>query len=104
MEVCSALRVPDSTPLLATKIRIFTFALVFIPNSVANSTAIGIRLVAESAIITEAIGAVLPAYGAYTVESSPAVRVAKSSILFLTLSARGNDLTDTTAIGILPTV
>jgi hypothetical protein len=102
MEVCSAFRVPNGSPLFATEIWIFTITFIFIPNCVSNSTSVGIRLIAESTIITELAGTVLPADGADTIEASLAKWVAKSSILLFTFSAGGDNFTNTSTVGILP--
>jgi len=104
VEVGPALGVPDSSPLFATKIRVFSLTLIFIPDGVSDSSAIGLWLVAESAIITEPRLAVLPADGANSVEALSAPGIAEGTILLPFGWAVSNDLTDTSTIGIFPAV
>ena len=102
MEVGSALGVPDGSPLLAAELRVVAVALALIPDRISDTSAVRGGLIAEGTIITELAGAVLPADGADTVEPGLAKRVAQSTILFLTSSARGDDLAGASSIGILP--
>jgi hypothetical protein len=105
VEVSLALGVPDGTPFLAaTDIFVVVVARALAPDRVANSATVGLRLEAESAIITETVSAILPANGTDSVEASSAGRVAESSVFLLTLSAISDDLADATAIGVLPAV
>jgi hypothetical protein len=104
VEVSLASGVPNGTPLLAAEVSVFTVALVLVPDSIANSAAIWLRLEAESAVISKARGAWLPADGTDTVVSLSTVGITKSAIFFLTLSAGGNDLSDSSAICVLPAV
>ena len=70
----------------------------------ASTSAIGIRFVAVSSIVTELFiaGTVLPADGADTREASFAVGVAKSTVLLLVFGARRERLASSAAIGLLP--
>ena len=102
MEVGSALGVPDGSPLLAAELWVVAVALALIPDRISDTTAVRGGLIAEGTIITELAGAVLPADGADTIETGLAQRVAQSTILFLTSSARGDDLADASSVGILP--
>ena len=104
MEVSLALRVVESAPLLAAGLRVVAIAVVFVPEGISNTSAIGLWLVAESAIITETRGAWLPAHRADAIVSLSALRVAEGTILLLTLSAGSDNFTDTAAVGVLPAV
>jgi hypothetical protein len=104
VEVSFALGVPDSSPLFAAEISVFSITLIFIPDSISDSTAIGLWLVAESAIITESRLAVLPADRANSVKTFSAPGIAKGSILLPFGRAVSYDLANTSAIGILPAV
>ena len=79
MEVFVALGVPKGTPFFTT------LALV----NLTGTTTVGIRFVAVSAIIAEAlvVWAVLPADGTYTRIALLAVWVAKGTILLFILRA-----------------
>ena len=72
MEVGSALGIPDGAPLLAAELWVVTVASVFVPYGIADTTAIGSRLIAESAVIAELLRAVLPADWAHSIETSSA--------------------------------
>jgi hypothetical protein len=87
VEVSSALGVPYGSPLLATELRVVAVALALIPDGISDTTAIRRGLIAESAIITELAGAVLPADRADTIETGLAQRVAQSTILLFSISA-----------------
>jgi hypothetical protein len=105
VKVSSAFGIPDEAPLLAaTDILIVIVARALTPKGISNTATVRLRLEAESAIITEARGAILPADGADTIKILPALRIAESSVLLLALSAIGDNLADSTAIGILPAV
>jgi hypothetical protein len=104
MEACLAFGVPDGPPLFAAEVWVVSFALILIPDGIADTSSISGRLVAESAIISELIGAILPADGAHSVKALAANRIAESPILFLTFSASCNNLTYTSSVGILPAV
>ena len=80
METFVTLLVPQGSPFLAT------VELV----DLSSASAIGIRLVAVCTVVTETaiVGAVLPADGTDTGVSGLTVRVAKSAILILVISAR----------------
>jgi hypothetical protein len=95
MEAFVALDVPEVAPLLAA-----WSALM----DLTSASAIGIRLVAVGAIITETcvVWAVLPADWSDTAESILAVIEAESSILFFSGSAVGKRLTRGTASSLLP--
>jgi hypothetical protein len=102
VEVSSASGIPDGSPLLTTKLWVVSVTSSLIPDGIANTTAISWWLVAESTVITELAGAVLPADGADTVEARSAKRIAESSIFLLTISAGCDNLPDSSAISILP--
>jgi len=99
-----ALGIPDGAPLFAAKLWIVSDANVLVPDRIAYPAAIRVRLSAETAIVSPAIGAILPADRTDTVEVILAPRVAQSSILLLVRSARGDDLTDASTVGVLPAV
>jgi hypothetical protein len=104
MEVGLALGVVESAPLLAAGLRVVAVAVVFVPEGISNTSAIGLGLVAESAIITETRGAWLPAHGADTIVSLSALGIAEGTILLLALSAGSDDFADTAAVGVFPAV
>ena len=82
MKILTANRVPKSAPLLA----IVTFV------NGASSTAVAVRLVAESPIVTELIRTVLPADWADPIVVVAAPRVAKQAIfLFIGWTGRNRD-------------
>jgi len=95
MEALVALGVVEVTPLLAT-----WAALV----NLTSTSAIGIRLVAVSSIVTEArvMWAVLPADGTDSREAFLAVIEAKSSILLLTGGAVRQGLSSSATSRFLP--
>ncbi len=102
MEVCLALGVIDSSPFLAPEIRVIALALVLVPYSVSDTSSIGLRLVAECAVISKFRRAILPAHRADSVKSSSAERIAKGSVFLLTFSASSDDLSHTSSVSILP--
>jgi hypothetical protein len=104
VEICSAFRIPNSTPFFTAEVRILAITLVFIPNCVTDTATISLRFIAESTVITETISAILPADGAHAIEAGSTLRIAKGSIFFLSLSAISYDFAYSTAIGILPAI
>ena len=94
VEALVALGVPERAPLLAVA------ALVHL----AGTATISIRLVAVGTVIAEAtvVRAVLPADGADSGEAILTVGVAKGAILLLIVSARGEGLSSSAAVGFLP--
>ena len=103
MEVCTALRIPNSTPLF-TALRVLAVALVFIPDGVPDTTTVCLGFIAEGTVITEPRLTVLPADGAHSVEALPAPGVAQGAVLLLIGRAVGDHLADTSSVSILPTV
>ncbi len=105
MEVGSALRVPDEAPLLAaTNILVVVVARTFTPQGISNTAAVRLRLETEGAVVTETRSAVLPADRAYTIEAVSTQGVAKGTVLFLIRGTVCDDLTNTSAVGVLPAV
>ena len=104
VEVRSASWVVESTPFLTSIFWVVSVAVVFVPEGISNTSTISLWLEAESAVVSEILGAVLPADWTDTVEAFSAERIAKSSILFLAFSTRCDDFTDTSSVGIFPAV
>lgn len=102
VEIGLALGVVKGSPLLATELRIVTNAVIFVPKSIADTSSVSLRFVAESAIVSEPVGAVLPADWTDSVKSFSTERIAESTILFLAISAGSDDFSDSTTVSILP--
>jgi hypothetical protein len=104
VEASSAFGVPDKAPFLASKGRIVWLALILLPEDIADASSVRCGLVAESSVISESWWTVLPADWSDSVEVISAFGVAEKSVLFPTILAGGNDLSNSSAIGILPAV
>ena len=102
MEVSSALGIPYGAPFLTSEVRVVPLALVLVPYGIADAAPIARGFVAESAVVAELAGAVLPADGAHPVDTLPAQGVAEGAILLVARVAGGDNLPDTSAIGVFP--
>ena len=92
METIVALFVPEAQ----------AFFRVVETSNLANTAAVGTRLGAESAIVTEATWARRPADGTHAVEAILAERIAEGAVLLFVSGARGDGLANTTTVGLQP--